>query len=276
MDGTLVSRLRLIRPFGLAAALAFAALGGAAQADDGASVGPPAPSKTEAAAATARERERATPIGPAAVDRTERGEAVKPTENAGTGVSLMSMAAPLAVVLGVIILGAAVVKKLAARQGGLAGSIGAGGKAPSGILEVLGRYPIARGQSLVLLRVDRRVLLLSHITGLRGSSGGFQTLCEITDAEDVASILLKVNEAEGAGPAAKFEQMLKTYEGQLPEELSPPAGRSQRATREGDRLEMWSPEAEIKPFGQPLESADAGSLKARLASLRGRAVGDAS
>lgn len=236
--------------------------------------GPPAPSPTIAA----RERERNTPIGPT-VASTERSDASRPPDAAPVSLSLTSMVAPLAAVIGLIIIGAAIFKKLAAKHGGIAGAIGPGGKAPSGLLEVLGRYPISRGQSFILLRVDRRVLLLSHITGLRGSSGGFSTLCEITDAEDVASILLKVSEAEGHGPTGKFEQFLKSYEGQLPPDLAPAPGRSQqRATREGDRLEMWNADSEIKPFGTAAESGDAagGSLKARLASLRGRAVGEGS
>lgn len=235
--------------------------------------GPPAPSPTIAA----RERERSTPIGPVSTT-AERIDAPRPPDTAVTSLSLTSMIAPLAAVIGLIIIGAAIFKKLAARHGGIAGAIGPGGKAPSGLLEVLGRYPISRGQSLILLRVDRRVLLLSHITGLRGSSGGFATLCEITDAEDVASILLKVSEAEGHGPTGKFEQFLKSYEGQLPPDLAPAPGRTQqRATREGDRLEMWNVDSEIKPFGAAVENGDGGggggSLKARLASLRGRAVG---
>ncbi|MGH7130839.1 MAG: hypothetical protein ACREJO_02710 [Phycisphaerales bacterium] len=234
--------------------------------------GPPAPSLTIAA----RERERNTLIGPVNAS-TERTDAPRPPDAATTSFSLTSMVAPLAAVLGLIVIGAAIFKKLAARHGGIAGAIGPGGKAPSGLLEVLGRYPISRGQSLILLRVDRRVLLLSHITGLRGSTGGFSTLCEITDAEDVASILLKVSEAEGHGPTGKFEQFLKSYEGQLPPDLvlPPPPGRTQqRATREGDRLEMWNADSEIKPFGSTVENGDGGSLKARLASLRGRTVGE--
>ena len=90
--------------------------------------------------------------------------------------------------------------------GGLASQIGAGGRAPSGVLEVLGRFPVARGQTLVLLKMDRRILLLGMGTA------GFSTLAEITDPDEVASLLVKTRDDEGETLAAKFNAMLRGME----------------------------------------------------------------
>lgn len=98
------------------------------------------------------------------------------------------------------------VRRLAGGSGGLMAQLGAGGRAPSGLLEVLGRYPIARGQTLVLLRLDRRIVLLSQ------TAAGFTPLSEITDADEVASILVKARDEEGASNAARFNALLREAE----------------------------------------------------------------
>lgn len=90
--------------------------------------------------------------------------------------------------------------------GGLASQLGAGGRAPQGVMEVLGRYPVSRGHSLVLLKMDRRVLLLGQ------SPAGFTTLSELTDAEDVASILTKTADAEGRSMTHRFGEILRGME----------------------------------------------------------------
>ncbi len=87
------------------------------------------------------------------------------------------------------------------------GSIGPGGRAPSGLLEVLGRFPVSRGCTLVLLKLDRRVLLVSQTASRQGS--GMTTLCEITDPEEVAAILVKARDEEDESQARKFEAMLR-------------------------------------------------------------------
>jgi flagellar biogenesis protein FliO len=77
---------------------------------------------------------------------------------------------PLLFVIGLIVALAAVARGIIKNKGGLVGAMGAGGRAPSGVLEVLGRYPVARGSTLVLLKLDRRVLLLAQSRG--GKLGG--------------------------------------------------------------------------------------------------------
>ncbi len=136
----------------------------------------------------------------------------------GEWADLAGVALPLALVVGLVLLCAAVLKRAAGSRGGLVSAL-AGGPAPAGLVQVLGRYPVARGQALVLLKVDRRVLLLSHtVGGGRAGSGGFATLAQFTDAEDVASILARADEADdaarGAGRTAnaRFHAALRVFE----------------------------------------------------------------
>jgi flagellar biogenesis protein FliO len=169
-----------------------------------------------------------------------------------TGSALRTLAA-LALVVA-LILGLRSALSGAARRlpGGasLRSQLGAAGRAPSGLLLVLGRYPVAKGQTLVLLQLDRRVLLLSQ------SSAGFSPLAEITDPSDVASILAKARDEEGASQSARFQALL----GQLsrdPETADP----SDIRPRRGD-----GPRAP-----EPLESIEAGdAIQRRLAGLRDR------
>ena len=81
-------------------------------------------------------------------------------------------------------------------------------RAPSGVIEVLGRYPLAPRQNLLLIKLDRRVLLLSQAVGGRGHSAALTTLTEIVDPEEVASILLKTRDDEGDSIAAKFREAM--------------------------------------------------------------------
>jgi flagellar biogenesis protein FliO len=108
---------------------------------------------------------------------------------------------------------AAIAKRLTGRGGGLLGAMGPGGKAPEGLLEVLGRYPLSRGQTLILLKVDNRVLLLSQTTPrMRGGVGTLTTLCEINRPEDVASILVKAGEHDSGSSSGKFTAILRSFD----------------------------------------------------------------
>lgn len=90
--------------------------------------------------------------------------------------------------------------------GGLRSQLGAGGRAPAGILQILARYPIARGQTLVLLKLDRRVLLLNQ------TPEGFKTLSEVVDVDEVASILRACRDEEGISMASRFSSLLRGFE----------------------------------------------------------------
>lgn len=105
-------------------------------------------------------------------------------------------------VVGLILALRLALTRLSKRSGSLALSLGSGGRAPSGVLEVLGRFPVSRGHTLVLLRMDRRVLLLSQ------TASGCTTLSEVTDADEVASLLVKTRDEEGATNASRFNELL--------------------------------------------------------------------
>lgn len=127
-------------------------------------------------------------------------------ETAGSLAWWLRTGVALAVVVTIILLLKHSLQKAARRSGTLAASLGAGGRAPSGVLEVLGRYPVARGQTLVLLRMDRRVLLLAQ------TQQGWSTLSEVTGEDDVASLLIKTRDEAGESMSARFEQVLGTLE----------------------------------------------------------------
>jgi len=177
------------------------------------------------------------------------------------GKEFVRTVATLAGVLMLIFALAHVYKRIARTNGGLSGQIGAGGRAPAGLVEVLGRYPISSGMTLVVLRFDRKVLLLSHAGGGRGGrkglggAGSMQTLCEVGSAEDVASILGKVRDESGESIAASFEKTLQEAGNATDQEISKamyqpsPGVHVQRTRRvapgfvsndEGDRLELTS------------------------------------
>jgi len=170
------------------------------------------------------------------------------------------------------------VRHLARSRGTLASQLGAGGDAPSGIVEILGRYPLGRGQSLVVLRFGRRVLLLSNAPGSkRSGESRMTTLCELDDADETASILRAVAEARGESSSARFEQTLREVGGATDDTIARAltaqrqAAARQRpgsATRhapgilsndEGDRLELTS------TLGS---QGGGGSLRRRLGALR--------
>jgi flagellar biogenesis protein FliO len=171
----------------------------------------------------------------------------------------------LSLVVAMIVAAGWGLRVLARRHGGLVAGLSAGGRAPAGLLEVLGRYPVGRGQTLVLLKLDRRVLLLSQSAGIRGGSG-FRTLCEVTDPDEVASILVKSRDAEGESLAARFRMLLSRADRDVEDALvgvEPMArgvGHGRREIGTDDRAELWD-DAEV--------GRDAvGSLRERLSRLR--------
>jgi len=209
-----------------------------------------------------------------ATDESLSGTSSLPSLGDGWGQTIIALGGVLLLIFGV----AQVFKRLARSQGGLAGQIGAGGNAPSGIIEVIGRYPITTGLTLVVLKFDRRVLLIANSSATRGKhakSASMQTLCELSDPEDVASILLKARSASGESIAHSFERALQDADDFTDESIyrydepvhAAPRTRTSRATPpktitsdEGDRAELWSGGAD----GQ----AAAKVLRERLAAMR--------
>lgn len=174
---------------------------------------PPVPLLVDAAAPSASSTETASlartrpteqlPLGRSA----SRGGDDAPASTGGSSLGWwVRTGSALAVVLTLIFALRLMMQKMGKRSGTIAASLGAGGRAPSGVLEVIGRYPVSRGHSLVLLRCDRRVLLLGQ------SASGFRTLAELTDADDVASILTKTRDDEGATLSSKFSEIIRSLE----------------------------------------------------------------
>lgn len=131
-------------------------------------------------------------------------------------------------------------------------ALGPAGRAPSGVLEVLGRYPAGRGTLLILLRLDRRVLLVAQSGGRTGT--GMTTLCEIDDPASVASLLAKTRDDDQA--ASIFTSTLKRAVAVSPQ-AAPAAAPQTTVARTPQRTPAPAAPA-----------ADANSLRARLAQMR--------
>ena len=69
----------------------------------------------------------------------------------------------------------------------------AGGARPSGIVQVLGRFPFDRNHQLVLLECGSRILLIDQQRGRNAS--GLVTLTEFTDREDIADMRARLEAA---------------------------------------------------------------------------------
>lgn len=216
------------------------------------------PQSVAAASTPAPAAREALPLGPPADTGAES------RSSASGGADLVRMAAALITVVGLILLLWLAFRRFGGVSTGLIGQLGPGGRAPSGLMTVLGRYPVGRGQSLVILKLDRRILLLSQ-TGT-----GFSTLCEITDPDEVASILVKSRDEEGDSMASRFRSLLQSAE--RDESLAgSDAVRGPTTPRTA-----WMSEDDVytDPEQYDEEPADdaagaLGSLRQRLESLRG-------
>lgn len=169
------------------------------------------------------------PLGPG--PRTESAAKAAPGEKPLWSQSLQTGAA-LATVLALVWGGARLARRLSMRGGGgLLAALGPGGRAPSGVLEVLGRFPAGRGTTLVLLKLDRRVLLVCQTHG-RGNAG-MSTLCEVTDPDEVAGLLLRTRDEAGETIATRFREHLQREGAESEGPGKEPPGRQPRADREG-------------------------------------------
>src|SRR5436190_3001800 len=109
------------------------------------------------------------------------------------------------------VIGLALIAKIALRR---AGGILPGADRPSGVVEILARYPIARGQHLILLKLARRIMLLHQ------SGSNMNTICELTDPDEVAALLARLEAGSSGRSAEKFKQVLRGFESEhdvLPE-----------------------------------------------------------
>lgn len=168
-----------------------------------------------AAALALPQPKTATPLGaPPPAETAPRGTAlIDPdapvvTGGRGLGRTVLALAGVVLLIVGL----SWMFKRASRAAGGLTGSLGAGGRAPAGILEILARYPLASRHTLVVLRFDRRVLLCSMTGGTRSASAGMTVLCELDEPEDVASVLIKSRDEAGESIARSFERSLRDAE----------------------------------------------------------------
>lgn len=207
--------------------------------------------------------------------------AAAPQDNAASPTSLTS--SPLLRTLGSLVLVVALIFALrwiftrsARFTGGLRAQLGAGGRAPAGILQILARYPIARSQTLVLLKLDQRILLLNQTTT------GFRTLSEIHDPDEVASILRACRDEEGASLSNRFNALLRSLEKdpatadtndlRTTAQPAPLIQREQEHTHHFSQIHQL-PHHETHESSAHIDPADhaADELHRRLISLRGYA-----
>ncbi len=110
------------------------------------------------------------------------------------GFGTLKSVGALAVVIGLIFLLKPIIRKL----GGPMARVGG----PSGVMEILAKYPFVKGQVFVLVKIDRRILLLCQ------TAQNSTTLCEYSDPDEVASLLRRLRDDEGDSFNHRLEQLL--------------------------------------------------------------------
>lgn len=194
-------------------------------------------STTASAGPRADDRPLGLPAAPrrGAAPQNSREEPLA-AEVRSSGVGVGRVAGALGFVLALILLVFKAIRGGARARGGLIAAAGPGGRAPSGVLSVLGRYPLGRGQTLLLMKLDRRVLLVAQTVGSRAGPS-LATLAEIVDPEEAASIAAKCEQA--SPEAGRFRAELNRYDD---EHRSAEAGHPGSATAVSsmrDRLAAW-------------------------------------
>jgi len=121
--------------------------------------------------------------GPAPHPETTAAPPARRLDHFG-GAEITRVGIALAVVFGLLLILRGAVRRV--------GGPLAGGGRPSGVVQVIARYPVARAQQLVLLQVGSRVVLLHQ------TRGAMTALTEITGADEVAGLLARV---EAGGPS---------------------------------------------------------------------------
>ncbi len=188
----------------------------------------------------------------------------QPTSPASLGSAVLRTSASLAAVL-CVIGGAAWGFKQLAKKGVLPATLGSGSRAPSGLLDVLARYPMGGGQSLVVLKFDRRILLVCQSTGkgLRRGVLPISPICEVSEPEDVASVLLKVRGQEQAAMAEKFQNLLASEDAAVERALAP-AGSRRSSALAARAHEKSARGVQAVVTG----AASASAIRTRLAAMR--------
>jgi len=174
--------------------------------------------------------------------------------------STLRTVASLGVVVGLIVaagLGLRVLTRV-----GVGKTLGAGAGSPSGVVEVLARYPGGRGLTLVVLKVDRRVLLLGQVASTTGRVDSVTTLTTFDDATDVASLLMKTQDEQGQSLSAKFREVLSGFHG-------PRGGAAAHDDDDGVRSSSRSEDGdEVSLIDEHAGAGAGGEAKASLGAFR--------
>lgn len=208
-----------------------------------------------AAALAVDPRPAGTPLGAPPQPSRQGTALITPDAPAGShsqglGRTVLALAGVVAMILGLSWL----FKRASRAAGGISGSLGAGGRAPAGIVEILARYPVASRHTLVVLRFDRRVLLCSMTGSTRSAGAGMTVLCELDEPEDVASVLIKTRDEAGETIARSFERSLRDAE---------------RLTREAEEIEpvrVRMPQPSATPSSAPRSISASRAGQARQSS----------
>jgi flagellar biogenesis protein FliO len=146
------------------------------------------------AAIAARENLPLTGVAPAdaSASAANRTSAAAPSHTMSVGWA--RTAGALVLVITLIFLLRAVVRRLTPGSGG-AGRLGA-------TVHVLGRTPLGPRHSLMLLRVGQRILVVAD------AAGAMRTLSEINDPQEVADLLAEVSRAQAGSASRAFDHLL--------------------------------------------------------------------
>jgi flagellar biogenesis protein FliO len=175
----------------MAALAAFFALGAAAAEPAGAA--PAAPIATQPASTAASSSFDSMPIRQSTRATTAATQAAaKPT----TGLDLQRVFLSLGIVLGLILM-------LRLMAGRLTGRKGAG--RASAAIQVVLRTPLSPRQQLVLIRVGRRLVLMTE------GAGQNSVVCEISDPDEVASLVGQLHVESPVPATSPFGALLGRF-----------------------------------------------------------------
>jgi hypothetical protein len=161
---------------------------------------------------------------PAGAKDDKKSTATSGIESLGISRTVIALAG----VVGLAFVVSAAVKVAARKRGGVALAMGPAGRAPSGVVMVLARYPVQRGQILVLLKVGPRVLLTCQSKPSRFTAASMTTLAEFTDPDQVAELVRLTSLHGGEAAAAHaggFDAILRQVGLAKPEAAEKVAGR---------------------------------------------------
>ncbi|MBI1303057.1 MAG: hypothetical protein GC172_04645 [Phycisphaera sp.] len=117
--------------------------------------------------------------------------------------TLMDQVVPTALALGGTLAAIFLMRFIVKRFGGNMGGAFGKAKRPSGVVEVLARYPFARGHHIVLIKVGRRVLVTHQ------SAQGIQTLSEFSSPGEVADLIARCEAGARGTDQFSFDSLLR-------------------------------------------------------------------